>query len=59
MINMQGSKGDTDVKNRLLDLVGEGEGGMIWENRVETYITICKIDDQGKFDSWSRAPKIG
>ena len=29
MINMQGSKGDTDVKNRLLDLVGEGEGGMI------------------------------
>ena len=26
---MQGSKGDTDVKNRLLDLVREGEGGMI------------------------------
>ena len=23
---MQGSKGDTDVKNRLLDYVGEGEG---------------------------------
>ena len=23
------TKGDTDVKNRLLDLVGEGEGGMI------------------------------
>ena len=22
-------KGDTDVKNRLLDSVGEGEGGMI------------------------------
>ena len=29
---------DTDVKNRLLDSVGEGEGGMIWENGIETYI---------------------
>ena len=26
---VQGSKGDTDIKNRLLDTVGEGEGGMI------------------------------
>ena len=26
--NMQGSKGDTDVKNRLLDSVGEDEAGM-------------------------------
>ena len=24
---MQGSKGDTEVKNRLLDYVGEGKGG--------------------------------
>ena len=24
-----GSKRDTDIKNRLLDSVGEGEGGMI------------------------------
>ena len=35
---MQGSKGDTDIKNRLLDSGGEGEGGMIWENSIETYI---------------------
>ena len=35
---MQNSKIDTDVKNRLLDSVGEGEGGMIWENGIETYI---------------------
>ena len=34
---MQGSKGDTDVKNRLLDSVGEAEGGMIWVNSIETY----------------------
>ena len=33
---MQGSKGDTDVKNRLLDSSEEGEGGMIWENTTET-----------------------
>ena len=30
------SKRDTDIKNRLLDSVGEGEGGMIWENSIET-----------------------
>ena len=33
---MQGSKIDTDVKNRLLDSVGEGEGGMIREDGTET-----------------------
>ena len=35
---MRDSKRDTDVKNRLLDSVGEGEGGMIWENIIETCI---------------------
>ena len=34
---MQGSKGDTDIKKRLLDSLGEGEGGMIWENGIEIY----------------------
>ena len=34
---MLGNKGDSDIKNRLLDLVGEGEGGMIWENSIDTY----------------------
>ena len=33
---MQGNKGDTDVNNRLLDSVGEGEGGMNWKNSTET-----------------------
>ena len=33
---MRDSKRDTDIKNRLLDSVGEGEGGMVWENRLET-----------------------
>ena len=35
---MWDSKRDTDVKNRLLDPVGEGKGGMIWENSIETCI---------------------
>ena len=35
---MWDSERDTDVKNRLLDSVGEGEGGMIWEKSIETYI---------------------
>ena len=33
---MQGSERDTDVKNRLLDCVGEGERGMIGENSADT-----------------------
>ena len=36
---MQDSKRDTGVQNSLLDSVGEGEGGMIWENGTETSIT--------------------
>ena len=35
---MQDSKRDTDVKKRLLDSVGEGKDGMIWENIIETCI---------------------
>ena len=35
---MQDSKRDTDVKNSLLDSVGEGKGGIIWEGSVEMCI---------------------
>ena len=35
---MEDSKRDTDIKNSLLDSVEEGEGGMIWENGIETCI---------------------
>ena len=35
---MQNRKRDTDVQNRLLDCVGEGEGGMFRENSIETCI---------------------
>ena len=36
---MRDSKRDTDVLNSFLDSVGEGEGGMIWENDIKT----CKL----------------
>ena len=29
---------DAIINNRLLDSVGEGKGGMIWENSTETCI---------------------
>ena len=35
---MQNRKRDTDVQKRLLDFVGEGEGGMFQENSIETCI---------------------
>ena len=35
---MQDRKRDTDVQHRLLDSVGEGEGGMFQENSMETCI---------------------
>ena len=56
---MRESKRDTDVKNRVLDSVGEGEGGMIWENSIETCIIICEIDHQSRFDAWDRVHRAG
>ena len=52
---MQDRKKDTDVYNRLLDSEGEEEGGMIWENDIETCIlsskkritSLCSMQDTG------------
>ena len=35
---MRDTETDTDIKNRLLDSVGEGEGGMICEGSIEMCI---------------------
>ena len=49
---MQDSKRDTDVYNSLLDSVGEGEDGMIWENGIETcIISIYEVNHQSRFDA--------
>ena len=46
---MQESQKDTDVYSRLLDSEGEGEGGMIWENGIETcknrITSLCPMQD--------------
>ena len=39
---MRDSKRDTEVQNGLLDSEGQGEGGMIWENGIETCMLSCK-----------------
>ena len=39
---MRDSKRDADIQNKLFDSVGEGEGGMIWENGIETCIISYK-----------------
>ena len=39
---MQNRKRDTDVQNRLLDSVGEDEGGMFQENSIET-CTLSRV----------------
>ena len=40
----------------LLDSVGEGEGGMIWENGIETCIIsyMKQIASQSRFGAWYR-----
>ena len=45
---LQGSNGDTDIENRLMDtgLGEEGEDGMYRGSNTETFITICKTDSQ-------------
>ena len=41
---MQNRKRDTDVQNRLLDSVGEGKGGMFWENGIDPVNPHIKLD---------------
>ena len=52
---MQNRKRDTDVQNRLLDSVEDGEGGMFWENSIETCIIIKgETDHQPRLDAWDK-----
>ena len=35
--------------------MGEGEGGMIWENSIETCNIIkCETDRQSRLDAWDK-----
>ena len=52
---MQNRKRDTDEQNRPLDSVGEGEGGMFWENTSETSIlSRVETDHQPRLDAWDK-----
>ena len=52
---MRDSKRDTDVWNSLLDSVREGEGGIIWENGIET----CLISQMNRIASPGSMHDIG
>ena len=42
---LQGRNRDADVENKLMDIAGEGEGGMNWQSSIEIHtFTLCKID---------------
>ena len=49
---MQNRKRDTDVQNRLLDSVGEGERGMFQKNSM--YIIYSETDHQPRLDAWDK-----
>ena len=49
---MHNRKRDTDVHNRLLDSVGEGKGGMFWENSM--CIIYSETDHQPRLDAWDK-----
>ena len=47
---MQNRKRDTYVQNRLLDSVGEGDGGM----HRNMYIIYLETDNQPRLDTWDK-----
>ena len=49
---MQNRKRDTEVQNRLLNSVGEGEGGMFRKNSM--YIIYSETDHQPRWDAWDK-----
>ena len=57
---MQDSKRDTDVYNSLLASEGEGEGGMIWENSIETRVLLYvkQIANPG-WNAWDKVLRAG
>ena len=39
--NLQGRNRNTDAKNRLVDTVEEGKGGINWESSIEMHTSSC------------------
>ena len=58
---MQGSSGDADIDNRLVDTVGGGKGGMNRENSTEAYTVPCvneRADENLLYDAGSSNPVL-
>ena len=53
---MQNRKRDTNVQNRLLDSVGEGEGGMFRENSIKM-CTLSRVK-QISSSSWMHETSV-
>ena len=57
---LQGSNGDIDIEERLVDIGGEGEVGANWESNMETYTRpYVELDGPWKFSVWRRKLKSG
>ena len=54
MITLYARQQEMQMYRSLLDSVGEGEGGMIWENGIETCILSCKKRIASMFDTGYR-----
>ena len=54
---MQNRKGDKDIQNRLLDSVGQGEGGIFWKNSM--YIIYSETGHKPRLDAWNKFPGPG
>ena len=61
-IYLQGSDGDTDIENRLMDTVGDGEGGGHWERSMET-VTLPNVKQMANgdllYNTGSSKPVLG
>ena len=52
---MQDRKRDTDVQNRFLDSMGEGEGGMnLREQHWNMHTIKGATDHQSRLDAWDK-----
>ena len=57
---MQGSTGDTDIENKLMDMRRRGEVEGVWtEQHGNMYITIRKMDSQWEFSVCLRELRPG
>ena len=55
---LQGSNGETDIENRLMDMGRVEERVRCMVTNMETYITICKLDAAAAAKSLQLCPTL-